>query len=405
MATRDAGTAWWAFGAVAIISLAFGGILVWTFTGHLSTPWIEPEFANKDFANYWTAGKLIITGEVLDLFGSHAGYFRHLTEAFGPDYQWHNWSYPPHYLLLIWPLGYVGYETGLVVFVLVTLVLFLVAVRAYTGTAFPLALLAVGPFIVLNSWTAQNGFLSGALALGALALRDSRPVMAGILLGLLTIKPQLGVLFPFLLLAEQRWRLIVSATLTTLCLILVSAAVFGTEAWTGYVSEVLPYQSQVMKYLQGTFLTMVPSFYGAARFYGADFTLAMAIHITVALPAFVASVYLFFRLSTDGDRAVLLLLATFVITPYALNYDLGLVSVAAGLLAGRYLAVPHAFGIERVALALLMMMPLYMMQLGHSGMHIGPILIIAAILIHLRQAKFKPISPMFPRRSPAAASD
>jgi arabinofuranan 3-O-arabinosyltransferase len=405
MSIKDSGTAWLAMSVVAIVSLVFGGMLFVTFAGHLATPWIEPEFANKDFANYWTAGKLILAGDVMDLFGPHAGYFRHLTAAFGSEYQWHNWSYPPHYLLFIWPLGYLGYETGLVVFVLATLALFLVAVRAYAGTTFPLILLAVGPFIVLNAWTAQNGFLSGALALGALALRDSRPIVAGILLGMLTIKPQLGVLFPFLLLAEQRWRMIASATVTTVALFCVSAFVFGVEAWVGYVNEVLPYQSQVMKYLQGTFLTMVPSAYGAARLYGADFPIAMAIHLSLAIPAFLASVYLFFRLSNDSDRALLLLLATFVITPYALNYDLGLVSVAAGLLAGRYLAIPDAFGTERVVLALLMMMPLYMMPLGFSGMHAGPVLIIAAILFHLQQAEFRSAPLMFRRMSPAAASD
>ena len=54
--------------------------------------------------------------------------------------------------------------------------------------------------------------------MGALALRRTRPVTAGILLGCLTFKPQLGILFPFLLLFERNWTMIASAALTAAAL-------------------------------------------------------------------------------------------------------------------------------------------------------------------------------------------
>ena len=37
---------------------------------------------------------------------------------------------------------------------------------------------------------------------------DRRPVAAGVLIGLLTLKPQLGILFPVMLIASARWRVL-----------------------------------------------------------------------------------------------------------------------------------------------------------------------------------------------------
>ena len=245
-------------------------MLLFTTILELVADGISPGFANKDFANYWTAGKLVLSDRTMDLFGPQSFYFAHLTAAFGADYQWHNWSYPPHYLLLIWPLGLFGYKAAMMLFLGATGALYAWALRAFAGRRNWIAVVASGPFIVYNIWTAQNGFLSAGLALGALALRDRRPIIAGILLGVLTVKPQLGILFPFLLLAERRWTLIASAACTTIALVGLSAAVFGIQAWTGYLDEVLPYQAFVMRELGGAFLVMVPSVYGSFRRWGVD---------------------------------------------------------------------------------------------------------------------------------------
>ena len=48
----------------------------------------------------------------------------------------------------------------------------------------------------MNALVGQNGFLTAALIGGTLYLIPIRPVLAGICLGLLTYKPQYGLLFP-----------------------------------------------------------------------------------------------------------------------------------------------------------------------------------------------------------------
>jgi len=100
-------------------------------------PGILPGFADKDFANYWTAARLVLDGKTMDLFGPWEIYFAHLKGAFGDAFPWHNWSYPPHYLLLIWPLGFFGYKAGLLIFMAVTGALFIPAYRAFNRRAKP----------------------------------------------------------------------------------------------------------------------------------------------------------------------------------------------------------------------------------------------------------------------------
>ena len=56
-------------------------------------------------------------------------------------------------------------------------------------------------------------------------------MLAGILFGLLTYKPHLGVVVPFALLALGAWRTIAAATVTAILLIAASVAMFGLDAW------------------------------------------------------------------------------------------------------------------------------------------------------------------------------
>lgn len=376
--------------AVVTIAVTLAVMLAFSMLLALLSDDIPSGFANKDFANYWIAGKLVLDGRVLDLFGSQEKYFSHLMQVFGDDYQWHNWSYPPHYLLLIWPLGFFGYKTGMSIFLVGTGLFYAWSLRAFAGRALPMVLVASGPFIVCNIWAAQNGFLTAALALGALALRARRPIIAGIMLGLLTVKPQLGILFPFLLLVEKRWLVIFSAVLTAAFLILVSAAVFGIDAWRGYFREIIPYQTLVMRNLDGAFLIMLPSLFGSFRCFGFDADAAVIAHAFLAVPAFAITVAAFFMTPVARWRAVLLLLGTFLVTPYALTYDLGMMSAALGPMTA-----PNDLGRkENVSTELLfttaMLLPLWMIPLGMIRLPLAPVVLLSVWVVAIARAGIVP---------------
>jgi alpha-1,2-mannosyltransferase len=64
----------------------------------------------------------------------------------------------------------------------------------------------VAPASVMSVASGQSGFLAAALMVAGVRLARSRPIVAGILIGLLSYKPQLGFLIPIALASAGLWR-------------------------------------------------------------------------------------------------------------------------------------------------------------------------------------------------------
>src|SRR3546814_9809212 len=91
----------------------------------------------------------------------------------------------------------------------------------------------------------RSGLLVGALALAGCRLLDDRPRAAGILFGLMTIKPHLGILIALVLLVQRRWTAIIYAALTFGALFLVSSALFGFNTWSVYLLHTLGFHAEL----------------------------------------------------------------------------------------------------------------------------------------------------------------
>jgi len=123
-------------------------------------------------------------------------------------------SYPPTYLFFTYPLGVMPYGIAFAVWLVATLLLYLAAVYAIIPR--PAAVIAaLTPYtVIVNALLGQNGFLTAGLIGLSLAFLEGRPWLSGVFLGLLTSKPQFGILFPFALLVSRNWRALASATAT-----------------------------------------------------------------------------------------------------------------------------------------------------------------------------------------------
>src|SRR5262249_34534705 len=97
-----------------------------------------------------------------------------------------------------------------------------------------IALALATPFTAWNFLAGQNGFLTASLIGAALLLLERRPVAAGIFIGLLSYKPQFGILFPVALIASRQWRAIVTASATIILLAGISIDAFGIAAWEAF---------------------------------------------------------------------------------------------------------------------------------------------------------------------------
>ncbi len=303
----------------------------------------------RDFANYWIAAKAYFDNDVSAIF-EQKRFIALLRAEFGPDYPWHNWSYPPHYLLFCLPLAAFGYFTALYGFLAITLVFFYLATRRYLGELFAgeedaiwnhwLFGLLLVPIVVTDIRFAQNGFLTSGLFLLALAYWRRRPVLAGIFLGLLTIKPQLGLLVPLLLLFDRNWPAIASAIATTLAMIVASGLAFGFQSWIDYVSVTVPYQSRVLtEFGDGDlYLAMMMSAYSSVRTLGFSGNAPLVVHWIFAVPAVVLLLLCVKARPGHDVRFAALIIATFIASPYVFNYDAGILCVACAALAMRYRA-------------------------------------------------------------------
>jgi len=137
------------------------------------------------------------------------------------------WHYPPTFLLAVLPLGLLAYPAALGVFTLAGAGLWAALVRRVAADRRAWIVAAAAPAGLINLLDGQNGFLTAALAGFALLLLARRPVLAGVLIGLLAIKPHLAVLFPLALLADRQWRAIAAAAITAALFAATSIAVFG----------------------------------------------------------------------------------------------------------------------------------------------------------------------------------
>jgi hypothetical protein len=222
-------------GLLGAVSVAY--VLYDIFVGF--PPRYNTFMIGRDFVNMWTGARLAVAGEIATLFDWRA-YMTELHRLFGDTLTVHNWSYPPHVLLFVWPLAFLPYHVALVVWDGLGLAAYAAAARTACramrpdGSPWLVAAALAAPAVTFNIVLGQVGLFVGALVLLAFTWRESRPLLAGLCLGLLTMKPHLGLLWPVLLALEGRWRTIGYGAATTAVLVVVASAVFGWTVFPDY---------------------------------------------------------------------------------------------------------------------------------------------------------------------------
>jgi hypothetical protein len=275
----------------------------------------------RDFVNTWMGARAALDGQAAAWFDFDT-YNRALQQMFGTNFPQHHMSYPPHLLLFTWPFGFLPYLPAYAIWCVAGFVLYMIAAAGGERRSDRLLMLAVSPAAILNIFGGQNGFFTAALLIGGLSLLDRRPVVSGVLFGLLTIKPQLGLLLPLMLMLTGRWTSIASAAATTLFLIAATAAAFGTDIWTAFVELSVPKQQDVLSYGSGIFPSMMPTAFMNARIAGLPLDWAWGIQTVMSAAALAAVVWTFWRRRDPVLSRALFLTASFLFTPYAFNYDM-----------------------------------------------------------------------------------
>jgi hypothetical protein len=307
----------------------------------------------SDFSPFYLAGGLALEGRTSELYDP-AQFFAASENVLGHREAWRPFWYSPAYLLLLLP------------FALAPLLLAVATWAGFNiltlggclllGRVSKLQTLAVllFPGTVFSVFQGQNGaIISGLLAAALLTLR-SNPILAGFLLGLATIKPQMGLLIPVALLAAREWKVIASAAATTVLVVACSMGVFGIELWFDHVDAILRADDYLAAgELPLPYMITVLSF---ARQLGFEHETAQLLQAV----AFLCSAALVFRVwstsSNERFKISVLIIATFLGTPYGYVYDLPLLGLLVVWWAAMVIERPAYRG-EQFAVAFYWLLP------------------------------------------------
>jgi hypothetical protein len=223
---------------------------------------------------------------------------------------------------MTWPLAFLPYLPAYLVWCALGMALYLAAASDGGRRPERLLMLVVAPAGWINIFAGQSGFLTAALMIAGLAGLDRRPLLSGICFGLLTIKPQLGVLIPLMLVLTQQWRAILAAAVTVAALVIATGLLFGFAIWPEYFRQVMPLQSEILTAGQGIFTIMMPTVFMNARIAHLPLDIAWALQIATSIAAVAAVAWTYWRRRDPVLSAALLVTASFLVTPYAFNYDM-----------------------------------------------------------------------------------
>ncbi|WP_366145100.1 glycosyltransferase family 87 protein [Bradyrhizobium sp.] len=191
---------------------------------------------------------------------------------------------------------------------------------------------AAFPAVFINLGHGQNGFLTAGLLGAALLALPQRPILSGILFGLLAYKPQFALLIPVALLAATQWRATIAAGVTVIALAGAAALAFGTDVWWTFAASTETSRKLLLE--QGDVgFEKLQSVFAAIRLWGGGIPLAYLVQGAASVAA-TGGVAWMWRTSENRElKAAVLIIATLLTSPHALDYDLTILGPAMAFFA------------------------------------------------------------------------
>jgi hypothetical protein len=368
------------FAFLLVITVAITQYAVWTITVLTG----GPDFIlGGDFVAFWSAARETLAGNLVDLYtpdGVDAAIQKHLPDI---ELTGLTWQYPPHASLIFSPIGYFPFMLayalwcglGLTVF---TSVLISIGLKG----RFLLAVMAMTP-VMIALINGQNALFTGSLLLVAVFYAKPKPILAGLAAGLLTIKPQLGILLPVFFLASGHWRAFLVAAIVSIMLCGWSYLVVGAEGWTAFFTFLAVVSDSVSTGIMP--LYKMVNVYSAARLAWLPEIMVLAL-AGLTLAASICAIVWTSR-KTDDARWHYAVLATMTLltTPYSMYYELALIvpAMAFVVLHG---AQTRWLSWERESIAVLMLISVILPgPETRVGVSLGFIICLAVCVIVLRR--------------------
>ncbi|UIF86861.1 glycosyltransferase family 87 protein [Cupriavidus sp. UYPR2.512] len=373
--------------------LIYGVLMVlwaWETKGFTSDRVVRP---GADYSVFWSASYLALQGEAARVYdyASLQPVIMAFGSVRGDEHFFLPWLYPPTFLLFVLPLSLLPFALSYLFFTAGTAVMYMAAiVRILDMRAVPrhVVLLPVVAFSggLEAAMIGQNSLLTAGIAAWSLIHLRSRPVLAGILVGLLSVKPQLAVVLPLAMLADRAWKAFFIAAATAVVMAASSVGLFGWEAVSAFLENSSLVREQLLDQGRKGWYSS-PTVFAMMRLGGAPVAAAYGAQAVCALFAIVALLKVWRSQTSIELRIAAAATATLLVSPYLWYYELTWLGIAiAGITADgmrrgwnkgeRELMVaawllPFLLGVNRVT------------ELPHAG-SVVTMLLMAAILRRTR---------------------
>lgn len=308
---------------VAVFAFGYGRDQGWLVNAHGNAQAVE-------YVGIRAAGDLARTGTPKAAYDwdRHAEAQRALTRQSNDDY--YPFGYPPPFLIVADTLAALPYAASALVWIGLSLALLGVVSAGLARHRAAAAWMLAAPTTFINAYVLHTGFLTAGLLGAGLLWLETAPIAAGIAIGLLTFKPQLGILIPVALLAGGHWRVIAAAAITTAVIAAAPVALYGADIWPAFLGQL----DRVAGIFSGdrTNMAMLASPYGLGRTLGLSHSASLVAQVVVGA-ALAAAIWRLWRSDVPVSlKGAGLVTASLLAAPYVYIYDLTALPLAVILL-------------------------------------------------------------------------
>ena len=367
-----------------------GGLYAWAqFAFAFAHPGlIGPNYnaPGTDWMVFYDAARDWLTGRHDEIFDGFA-FTARLNADFGywlsGPLPFHPWLYPPSFLLLVLPFGLLPFGAADAAFLLLTLAALAVALAAGTWPKRQRALqflaVVLAPGAAVTVIQGQNAFLIAAVLVAGVTLLDRRPLLAGAVLGVLSVKPQFCLMVPVAVLAAWNVRAMLAGIASALALFALSAAVLGWHAWEMWLANLLHPSAEAYANWVDWSLLWGHSVLTCALLLGVPQPWAGMVQAGAIAIAAAAVAAAFARPMAADLRLAILLAATLLAAPQVSPYDTVMLAVGVTLLLRSTGGLLPAPGLLVILLAWLM--PLLNPPRGNVTGFLSPLTLLGFIAL------------------------
>lgn len=341
-----------------ILAFCLWSVYLW----NVATPGLRDHGGNlkgTDFLHFYTLGSLALEHRGSDLYNMQAQsavVARRVPAAAGVQYLP---VYPPQVSIVFSPFARLSYAWALVCWLLVNAVMYGACCYAiwracpnlgnYGATVSILALAFPG-FWHLIAWGQTSALALVCFTLLFFALRSSKEFLAGLALGCLVFKPQLGLAAGIVFLITFRWKILAGALLSAFAELMVGVIYYGLHPLREWVL-VLVNTPQLVPLLE----PRVYQTYSLRTFWGMLLpwpSVSFGLYVISGVLVLVLTVKCWRSEFALPLRYSALLLASVLIAPHLTVYDLVILAPAFLLLSDWILAQREPLATSRLKLLL-----------------------------------------------------